>query len=67
MNEPVDPVFLHCNACRLPSTPSGRRLLPIPEIGWPGARGAEGVRVACEGMAAVRRHYASLPMRAQEG
>lgn len=26
----VGPVFLHCAACRLPSTPSGRRVHAVP-------------------------------------
>lgn len=29
----LQPIFLHCNACRLPSTPSGMGLLPIKALG----------------------------------
>lgn len=41
--------YLHCNECRLPSTPSGRRVLEYPD-----ATGASVTRI-CEPVARWRR------------
>lgn len=59
MTSLLTPVFLHCRGCRLPSTPSGRRLLPIPWLRWPGAHTAEGVRDACVAMQDALRQRTS--------